>query len=270
MRLIAQLAAASVIAQAAFGLQCSKDSILEKYNVDKYSISHQNIRATPPSSTTEDWWINICQENPDEAPEGCQKDDVLCGTTKVTLKDEPDKPILTQLIDFPESVSSAASENSNGDLVVDFKDVKWGSYLIDAQITFVCAANKNPNVVTSLAWRDKKVEMVVEGDAGCLKKKDDKDNDSKKEPKPDKKKGTSIGSWFLWLITYALLFALIYLLATSYMSTRGGSLREFREEFVDRSSSLASSLPQFTKEVVSRVLGRSSSSSSQRGGYSAV
>ncbi|CEP64424.1 Atg27p LALA0_S11e03796g [Lachancea lanzarotensis] len=277
MKLAVQLAAASVLARAVFGFQCSHNKLLEKYNVDKYSISHQTTRDTPPSSTIEDWWINICQESSETPPEGCKDNDVLCGTTKVTLNDDPDKPILTQLIDFPESVSSGVSENYNGDLVVELKDAKWGSNSIDAEITFVCASDKGSNTVTSVTWQEKKVQLVVEGDAGCLKKKDDgkKDGDNKdddrKDPKPDHdKKGTSIGSWFLWLIAYALLFALIYLLATSYMSTRGGNLREFREEFLERSSSLASSLPQFTKEVVSKVLGRSSSSSAQRGGYSAV
>ncbi|SCU99571.1 LAME_0G03884g1_1 [Lachancea meyersii CBS 8951] len=279
MKLTVQLLAASFLAQAALGFQCSHNELLKKYNVDKYTITHSSSKDTPPSTTNEEWWINICQENSASAPEGCQKNDVLCGKTKVTLNDDKDKDILTQLIDFPESVSSGASENDKGELVVELKDAKWGSNSINARLTFICASNKESSV-TSVTWQNKEVQMVIEGDAGCIKKEgddkngdngggnDNNDNKDDKNKNSEKKGSSSLGSWFLWLITYALLFALIYLLATSYMSTRGGNFREFREEFVDRSTSLAKSLPQFTKEVVAKVVGRSSGS--QRGGYSAV
>ncbi|SCU97029.1 LADA_0H04038g1_1 [Lachancea dasiensis] len=284
MKLTFQLGVACLLAQAASAYKCSQNEILKKYNVDKYSVSHTVSRDTPPSTTKEDWWINLCEENSQDAPRDCNKNDILCGKTKVTLNDDKNKDeILTQLIDFPDSTLSGASENDKNELVVGLKDAKWGSNTIDASLTFVCAPNKDSNTVTSLSWQDHRVQIVVEGDAGCLKKedggndnkdggndKDDKDDDKDKnrDGESDPKKSSSVGSWFLWLLTYTLLFALIYLLATSYMNTRGGNFREFREDFIDRTVSLASSLPQFTKEIIAKVLGRASSS--QRGGYSAV
>ncbi|SCV03392.1 LANO_0G03862g1_1 [Lachancea nothofagi CBS 11611] len=282
MKLSYHLSLGWIAAQVAYGFKCSDNEILKKYRVDESAIAYSSRRDTPPSTTVDSWWMDLCHVNAELPSSACQRGDVLCGETKVIVKDNDDeKTILTQLIDFPESVSSAVSENDKQELVVELKDAKWGSNSVDAALTFICVPEADSNEVTSLTWEGRKVQMLVKGKAGCLKKRDDKedggdsngggnngDNDGDKHGKPDKKRGSSIGSWFLWLVTYALLFALIYLLATSYMSTRGGNFREFREEFVDRSTSLASSLPQFTKEIFNKVVGRSSSS--QRGGYSAV
>ncbi|CAR23957.1 Atg27p [Lachancea thermotolerans CBS 6340] len=288
MKLSRQAFAAALFAQLALGFKCSQHDILKKYNVDKNDITHTSSRETPPSTTEEQWWINICQENTSPAPENCQKNDLLCGKTVVTLPDDRNNKLLTQLIDFTESVSQSASVNDKNELVVDLKNAKWGPNSIDAELTFVCTSPNDASSVSSVTWQDQRVLIAIKGSAGCLKGEKDggngddnghdggdngNDDDGNRKDgdggdrKPHKR-GSSLGSWFVWLVTYALLFALIYLLATSYMSTRGGNFREFREEFVERSTGLAASLPQFAKEVVSRVIGRGSSS--QRGGYSAV
>lgn len=262
MRLSGQIFTLTALASFCSAFVCSEHGLLKKFNVDKYSQLTSSIRKTPPSQTEEQWWINICREHTDPPPSPCQSSDVLCGMTKVKLLDNMDNEILTQLIDFPDTLEQSANMNDQGQLVVDFKGAQWGDNVIDAHITFICASTPRDHIVT---WQDKQINVIVEGSAGCVK-------DHKEDPDENHggnvKHGSSVGSWFLWLVTYALLFALIYLLATSYMSTRGGNFQEFREEFVERSTSLAGSLPQFAREVASKVLGRGSSS--QRGGYSAV
>lgn len=272
----------SVLLPQSVSLECSKHDLLKKYKLDRYSITNSVVRDTPPSKTNETWWINVCEENKAALPPSCREGDVLCGITEVLLPGE--KPILTQAIDFPKSLSSQVSENEQNELVVELKGTSWGSNTIDAHLTYVCDAGTQQNTVETTTWQDKQIRLRIKGPSGCLKGEgdddggdngngngngNDKDKDKDKHKDPaEKKSGGGILSWFTWLIVYALLFALVYLVATSYLNTRGGTLADFREEFVDRSTNLAASLPEFTREMVGKIFnGRPSA---QRGGYSAV
>lgn len=262
--------------QVGSAIKCSENEILKKYRINENSIEHHTSRDTPPSETREDWWINICEEHTSEAPKECKGGDVLCGTTNVVLKGKD--PLLTQVIDFPADTSSRVSVNDQQQVIVNLDKASWGSHSMDAQLTFICDSSKKSDTVTSSTWHEQQIQFVIEGPSGCLKSGENDGNDddhsgddNKDRPDHDdpvKHKGSGFGGWFLWLVTYAILFALIYLLTTSYMATRGGTFNDFREEFVERSTGLASSLPQFAKEMVAKVIG--GGSSSQRGGYSAV
>lgn len=266
--LVYMVAGASVVE----GLQCSSHDILKRYQIDKYTSVSNVERDTPPSKTKETWWINPCEENKDniEIPSGCKDKDMLCGITEVKLPDKD--PIITQIIDFSSSMAYSVEEVSN-QVILALKSTKWGSQNVDARITFECNTNMKTDEIVSTYWEDQQIQLAVRGPSGCLKENNDKDdnnsdndNDNNKNDESTKKNGGF--SWFTWLFAYALLFTIIYLIIVSYMNTRGGSFDDFRGEFVERSTQFVISLPEFGKEVVLKIFGRSSLS--QRGGYSAV
>lgn len=247
------------------GLQCGKNELLKKYNLASGAITSSIERETPPSKTKEEWWFSPCEENSVSVPSGCNEKDTLCGITYVTLPGKD--PLLTQAIDFSREVTSTAEE-IDGKLRVGLVGAKWGEDTLNAQIEFECDTNMKNDEVSSATWQDKQIRLSIKGPSGCLREENGGDND--KEPsdgRPQgekKKKGTS---WFTWLLLYALLFTLMYLIVTAYVNTRGGSFQDFREEFIERSTQLITSLPAFAREVTSRIFG---GSSSNRGGYSAV
>lgn len=266
MILEALLAVALLNLGSVSGLECEKHEILKQYKLVSSSIAGSVERDTPPSKTKEEWWINVCEENKVSVPSGCEEKDMLCGVTYVTV---PGKDtLLTQAIDFSREIDNAVKE-IGGRLRVSLTGAKWGAETYDAQIDFECDTNMKMDEITSTTWQDKQIRMGVKGPSGCLKEKSGGDDDKPapgKDPQDGKKEKKS-RSWFSWLLLYAMLFTLIYLIVTAYVNTRGGSFQDFREEFIERSLQLITSLPAFAKEVTAKIFG---GSSSNRGGYSAV
>ncbi|CAI4043487.1 hypothetical protein SKDZ_10G0400 [Saccharomyces kudriavzevii ZP591] len=259
-----------VVVQA---LSCEKHDVLKKYQVGQFSSLTSTERDTPPSRTIEKWWVNICEERTIEPPQGCKKDDMLCGLTDVIMNDSKN-PITTQIIDFNKNIAYSIEETESA-LILTLKGATWGSNVMDAKLEFQCNDNMKEDELVGHTWADKTIQLSLKGPSGCLKSKDDdkkkgdgdngKDGDNDENKKPAKK--SSGASWFTWLFLYALLFTLIYLMVVSFLNTRGGSFQDFRAEFIQRSTQFFTSLPEFCREVVSKILGRNTT---QRGGYSAV
>ncbi|CDO91814.1 unnamed protein product [Kluyveromyces dobzhanskii CBS 2104] len=275
--LVAALASLLPICSA---LECSKLDVLAKYKIDEYEITGMSTQNTPPSETIEAWWFSICDEQDSKPafPDQCNAKDVFCGVTSVAL---PAKPtMVTRVMDFTDSVAVEARE-LNGALNVRLIGAAWGPHTLNADITLLCEENGSGRLKESKWTDESNVNLLFSGPFGCLKENngdkggDNKDGgDSDKEPHdgdkdtPKPKGGAGLGSWLVWLFMYAIIFALVYLVVTSYMNTRNGSFNDFREEFVDRSTTFATNLPQFAKEVAGKIV--NTGSSSQRGGYSAV
>ena len=197
--------------------------------------------------------------------------DVLCGITLVSLPGK--EPLITQVMDFTNSVAVEIKEQDGLDITLS--GASWGSHSLSAHIALTCDDSKSEDSVTESKWKDfETLELKVRGPSACLKNgsskppKDDNSNGDPKDEVPGPKGGAGLGSWLAWLFMYAMIFGLIYLIVTSYMNTRNGSFNDFRDEFVDRSTTFATNLPHFAKEVVGKII--NSGSSSQRGGYSAV
>ncbi|CAI4034256.1 hypothetical protein SMKI_10G0410 [Saccharomyces mikatae IFO 1815] len=252
-------------------LSCEKHDVLKKYQVAQYSLLGTTERDTPPSKTNEKWWVNVCEEHSAEPPEGCKKDDMLCGLTDVSL---PGKDtVTTQIIDFDKNIGFNVEDTENA-LILTLVGANWGSNSIDAKLKFQCDDNMKKDELTGHTWTDKTIQLTIKGPSGCLKSKDndkkkgdsDNGNNGGNEGKKPAKKSSGT-SWFTWLFLYALLFTLIYLMVVSFLNTRGGSFQDFRAEFIQRSTQFFTSLPEFCREVVSKILGRNTT---QRGGYSAV
>lgn len=265
-----------LLSNTSSAIQCSSNSLLQKYQIDKFSILSELERDTPPSTTKEIWWFSPCDENSDpiKRPEQCDSQGVIsCGLTEVMI---PDKgSFVTQIINFSKSLAYSVDE-VNGNLVITLKGSQWGSNIIDAQWEFLCDTNLKKDELQSNTWQEKVLKFQVRGPSGCLKGSSVGDGDGKgddgelgKPHKPRKGNGSGFLSFLLWLIFYAVLFTLIYIAVLSFMSTRGGTFDDFRLEFVERLTQFATSLPGFTREVVARIFGRGDTSG-QRGGYSAV
>lgn len=260
-------------------IKCANHEILQNYNIIDYSTTGEIDKNTPPSKTIESWWLNICEENKDnfKPSNECDKNDLLCGITQVSLPDEKNL-LTTQIIEFSNRLALEIDSNDDEQtLFITIKSNKWGSFNIDANIEWKCDNNLKSDEIVDSVWYDNEISLSVKGPSACLKDggnknnkpkngDDNKSNDDNKNNKDSKSAGGL--SWFTWLFIYALLFTFFYLVITSYMNTSGGNLDDFRHEFVERSTQLFVSLPGFCKEVVAKIFG--SRSTSERGGYSAV
>ncbi|CCK69344.1 Atg27p KNAG_0C02330 [Huiozyma naganishii CBS 8797] len=276
LNLVSILAVAGVL-PFVHSIKCGSHDILKKYQVDQAALFGEVERNTPPSTTKDKWWLRVCEDGDgkdDERFKECDSRDVLCGVTEVTLKDKD--PILTHVIDFKDNLAYNVNEDE-GRLHLVLDGAKWGEYVVGATVDFTCNNNMKTDEVVSSSWSDDKIQLSLRGPSGCLKKNQDAppnngDNsgDGNGGSNDDKRKENagSGWSWFSWVFIYAILFTLIYLLVTSYMNTRGGNMDDFRAEFTERSKQLVVALPEFCKEVLSKIFG--SRSSSQRVGYSAV
>lgn len=251
-------------------IKCNSDNTLKRYQISKDKIEAVLQRETPPSKTEEKWYLAVCEEDGTKIDSHCNSNDVLCGLTWVSLQGV--NPLVTQVMDFPKNIKYDVEEQENG-FNLKLAGAKWGPKQYDALIEFHCSENKETDVMTFDKWQDSQVKLSVTGLSGCLKKDnnggDHGDGGNNNDGGDDNKKPakSSGSSWFTWLLLYALLFTLIYLSIISYANTRGGSFQDFKEEFLDRSKQLITSLPEFVREIASKLFG---SSSSPRGGYSAV
>lgn len=267
-------------------IKCSNHEILQNYKLLDHFATGEIKKNTPPSQTIESWWLNICEENIDnfQPNNNCEKNDLLCGITKVSLQNQ-ENLLTTKIIEFNNRLAFDIDTDESGQtLYITLKSKKWGSYNLDANIDWQCNDNLKTDEITDSVWLDEEINLSIRGPSACLKDKNKNDNNNNNndnnnnnsnngnnnsnEGTENKKNGSGL-SWFTWLFLYALLFTLFYLLITSYMNSRGGNLEDFRQEFIDRSTQLLVSLPSFCKEVISKIIG-SRSTTSERGGYSAV
>lgn len=264
-------------------LKCSNHEILQKYKLIDHFTTSEIKKDTPPSQTIESWWLNICEENIDtfQPDNSCDKNDLLCGITKVSLQNQQDL-ITTRIIEFNNRLAfEVDTDDTEQTLYITIKSKRWGSYNLDANIDWKCNDNLKSDEIIDSVWFDDMINLSIRGPSACLKDEDknknnnnnnnsnsNNENNGNSEGNENKKNEKGL-SWFTWLFLYALLFTLFYLLLTSYMNTRGGNLEDFRQEFIDRSTQLLVSLPSFCKEVINKIFG-SRSTTSERGGYSAV
>ncbi|AMD20346.1 HDL398Cp [Eremothecium sinecaudum] len=239
------------LAQTADCIDCLKT--LSRYNVDRIVEGYTDTE-TPPSSTRELIWIDLCSTHEDKKPKECDDGSIFCYRKEVKLQDT--EPVVTEVINFSNN-NDIKITTSQDAFSVYFPAVQWGAQAVEAHLNFVCNEKEGGGEVQVVKWdKPNSLSIDISGPSSCFKK------DNTASPKHG-----GFGSWILWLFLYAILFTVIYLLVVSYLNTRNGSLQDFREEFTDRSGNLLTSLPDFARELVGKVV---NSNSSSRGGYSAV
>ncbi|CCE63431.1 hypothetical protein TPHA_0E03410 [Tetrapisispora phaffii CBS 4417] len=254
------------------GLQCSKHEVLKLYDLDKSMSLSELEKETPPTTTVEKWYINICNEdngkNSKELYEGCKKTDLMCGVRLIkSATNKNDSPLLAQLIDIDDSSKLEVSVVDNN-LSLQFKDVVWGPNKVDASVVYTCDKNMKVDEVTSV-WLENNIQVSIKGPSGCLKDNNkDSDNNNSGNNGENNEKQSSGFPWFMVMLMYVIVFTVVYVSVMSYKNTRGGSFNEFSVEFIERFTQLITSLPDLLKEVVSKIFG--SRSSTERGGYSVL
>ncbi|KAL6947270.1 hypothetical protein ACO0QE_002149 [Hanseniaspora vineae] len=280
-------------------------------SVDELPVYHKS-KILPPSKVEESWFLNICsvqdnKKNKDRLST-CDENSVVCGNQKITLNEKDDKnPTVSEIFNIAESVapsdiytvgSGDEGDGSGISVGVSYKNIEWGSQSVDVGIKWQCDENMKNDVIKSVVVSEipdtniMQYDIVLNGPSGCPIDKNDKNdgkngddnnnngddnNDNKDEDKPnDSPKTKKHTSWFSFLVMYALLFTLIYLVASSYLAVRArnGNLMDFRIEFIGRLVTLIKACPALLKELFEKILGRNRGSasdlSSSRGGYSAV
>lgn len=264
----------SIWTYQATALKCVDNDILKRFDLAPFEA--QRSFATPPSSTLERFWVNLCEERSRKVPDDmhqCNEDDLLCYQMEVSTEQSKDS-MVARLIEFPRSSTVDVYEpnDGSGSLFVALKDARWGARTVNMNVLYKCDENSKEDSVVSSEWQYNTIEISISGPSGCLKQEDGNNgnnghqNDPKDNPERTKPHSNS-SSWFVWICTYTLLFALIYLVVVSFLNSRGGSFGDFRAEFAERFIQLATGLPAFIKELITRTFNRSDSS---RGGYSAV
>lgn len=262
-------------------IDCSNHDVLKKYQLTQKTIFANNQRSTPPSMTNEIVYLNLCNVNDNDNNnnnklfnDNCNKNDMVCLMTTVNspnFKNNNDD-ILTQLFEIQMKNNNFGIEEYEDKLIVKLNSINWGNDNINTKILYNCNQNLKNDEIVKFNWLKNDIELEIRGPSGCKRSNDDNndnhDNDNNNN-NDDKKSSSSGFSWFTWLFLYAILFTIIYLAIVSYMNTRGGSLIDFRDEFISRSSDLLSSLPGFINEILNKLMGRSSQTSI-REGYSAV
>ncbi|KTB23805.1 Autophagy-related protein 27 [Nakaseomyces glabratus] len=270
---------ALAMASSAVALNCKNHNVLSNYNVANKDILLKNELDTPPSKTSEMWYLAPCEDGSRrQRPSECSSDDLMCAIRHVKV-DGSDH--LTQKLDVHKSAKYEVEEVESGGFDIRFLGVKWGSNTIDATLSYSCDTNLKTDELVTTIWNSEYVLIEMSGPSGCKRdgNSDSGDNgngngngngnDPDNNNNTGKDKKSKKTSWFTWLFVYAILFTVIYLMVVSYLNTKGGSFQDFRNEFVERGTEFITSLPTFVKEVVTKTLGTRDSSAS-RGGYSAV
>lgn len=240
--------------QLSQGLKCSQHDLLSKMDFSNLFLQYTKLTDTPPSKTNETWWVRLCDENDSPLPSVCKQDDILCGITEVTVPGK--EPLITQIIDYSEQPIKR-TETVGDVLDITLHSIRWGSHDVTASLVLTCDTHSNKDTLTLESWEGMYFDFQIKGPSVCIRDDGQKPHFS----------GDSGRSWTKWLLMYGALFVGIYFVVTSYFNSRHSSIHEFREELMDRSSALASSLPTFAKEVAGKIIHGNGAS---RGGYSAV
>lgn len=269
MKLVnAALWATGFLAGAATAFDCSSKE-LSGYNFEAIKGVHkvEVVKNTPPSITTSDWYVGICQNVADVKE--CPANSDICGITQIKVDD---KTITSEIF--------GVNANFEKEIKVDdstikfhYSNVNWGDNLVDVQLFFICSEDKNDanyNKLQLLQWNGESVILKMATNGACTKDKDNKGNKGNSDS--DKKKfsddsGESWG-WFTWIFIFMVLFLSIYIIGGAWFQYNKGNsidfqsaLREVLENFVD----LLRGLPSFIREIMEKFTGNS-----HRGEYSAV
>lgn len=258
------------------GIDCGAKE-LAAYNFESFKGIHSvtSLKDTPPTQTNITWYIGMC-ETINEGVDKCPKNSDLCGITSINLEKNSQKDsVVSEIVGFntnwqkqykPFSKSDKSEEEG---ITIEYKGVNWGDNLVDAELRFVCASDKDENLdkFQLHQWDGKRLKVSVKTKAACITNNKDKKKPDNKKGKEKDDNGESWG-WFTWIFIFLVLFLSIYIVGGAWFQYNKGNaidfqsaLREVLENFV----SLLRGLPSFVKEIIEKFTGNSN-----RGEYSAV
>lgn len=240
------LAAALMAIGHVVGLQCSADPKLKKYSLDKV-LHLKTERNTPPSTTLQEWYIDICDADREGIPAECNDDDMVCGLQWVTLPDHD--PILTHVI----HVDANKYKNTrvlNGYMGLEFKSIVDGDESMRPRVGFRCDLDSEEDEVTY--FNHARFFLRITGPSGCVKKEYD---DGYANDRNFRRRHSGI-PWYWWFMMDTTVTIFLYCSVLSYLNTKGGSFKNFRDDFITRIGTSVVSSAAFIEQIVSEVLNR--------------
>lgn len=210
-----------------------------------------DLKLTPPSKTSIDWYLGICEKIDNK--EECEGSG-LCGLTQIHINNQV---ITSQImkIDSPVSYEPFHTAGDKG-IILKYDEVKYGDGVLKAEVKLICDSPDEVKLSVD-KWDGENLKLSVRTAEACVKLK-------KHKQKEDT--GESWG-WFTWIFIFFVLFLSIYIIGGAWFQyTKGNSidfqtaLKEVVENFVD----ILKGLPIFIREIIERF------SNPNRGEYSAV
>lgn len=251
---------AAFFAQFSYAFDCSAKE-LRRFKVDSLKGIYlaSNTKETPPSTSTIEWHIGICQDI--GKVEGCSADADICG--KVTMENNGQK-MLTEVFEFKtkdfSGISLQGDRGSEG-FTAEYNEVEWSDQLINAHLIFQCVNEKDAEREFRTLWNGKWLSATIKTDKACPDFYNRPINDG------DDEEGESWG-WFTWIFIFIVLFLSIYIIGGAWFQYNKGNaidfqsaLKEVLENFID----LLRGLPAFVREIIEKF-----TRNNNRGEYSAV
>lgn len=251
---------AVLYASFSYAFDCSLKE-LQGYDLQglKGVYSATNSRNTPPSKTTIDWLIAVCEDL--SLVSDCDKDADICGKKTIV---NGDKSLLAEVYNFKYNPLTAIRKlGNNGDegFAIDY-DLVWGDdNNLRASMVFMCVPEKEATKEFESRWDNRWLTTTIKSDKACLKA------NRKPNPGSGNDNGESWG-WFTWIFIFMVLFLSIYIIGGAWFQYNKGNaidfllaLKEVLENFVD----LLRGLPVFIKEIIEKF-----TRNGNRGEYSAV
>lgn len=242
----------------------------------------ENKKDTPPSITTQKWYINMVDTSRDDLPkdmgkiEHCPPGSQICGLTIVKGPEIQQKEgVVTEIFSFSNQLVPQFKKNpEEHENTVKLTGANWGDLSINAVLHLICPEPKEKETLES-SFDYKNLDIMWKNNYFCPdanhgekegKGKDDhgKDDDRKK----DKDKAERQHHWgiFTWIFIIVALTFSAYIVGQSWMNMGGsGSFNDFIAELRDSATDTFGKVGEFVKQVVTRITG-----GGDRGGYSAV
>ncbi|VEU21366.1 DEKNAAC102450 [Brettanomyces naardenensis] len=233
----------------------------------------EKSKSTPPSTTTQKWYINMVDPSRKDLPKDmgdikeCPSGSQICGLTTIKLPGSDSEEITSEIFSFSSKLVPQFKEEDDGKLSVSLKGANWGDSTLDAVLNLKCTSDDDETLDATFDYSSLKVNwknklFCKDQKAGDGKnKKDHKDGDKKEGDK-------SHDGWgaFTWIFILLVLALAVYIIGQAWINTsRVGSSSDFFNELGDASVETLGKVPEFVKQVVTKVTG-----GADRGGYSAV
>ncbi|KAI5949525.1 ATG27 [Candida theae] len=251
---------------------------LQPYNLESIKGTHSfsTIKTTPPTKTNITWTLGICEVISSDKKsdlQKCPQNSDICGITSI-LRDNED-PIISEIIGFNSNLQKSfdpLGDEGAGGIKIRYSGVNWGDSLIDAEVSFVCDESVKESHKFELdGWNGEVLKVSMKSKAACITSDSDKKKNNDKNKNSDKKKGDNGESWgwFTWIFIFLVLFLSIYIIGGAWFQYNKGNAIDFQsalKEVLENFFTLLQGLPNFIREILEKVVGRSNS----RGDYSAV
>lgn len=251
---------AAILAAFTNAFDCSVKE-LQSYDLKalKGVYTSSNTKKTPPSESTVEWLIGVCEDLglvPD-----CSPDADVCG--KTTVKNNG-KSMLTEVFEFkftPSTIVKTLGDEGKEGFAVEYHNVEWSDQTINANVFFKCVDAKDAQKEFETRWENNLLLATLKTDKACLK--------SERKPSDGGRDDTGESwGWFTWIFIFMVLFLSIYIIGGAWFQYNKGNsidfqsaLKEVLENFVD----LLRGLPVFIKEIIEKF-----TRNNNRGEYSAV